>query len=203
MMNKLNLTLGIGVLALALAVIGWYLPQAIPSNNPVNHLVGGYDTTTITNPYLFQDYVTFSSATTTYGSAGTVTYETKGGVSFAYFKVPFVTTATSTPCSVKNPFGASTSTLLQHNVQITNGTSTAGLIFTTASSTTYTATTTKLYTSGTFNVAAATSPSFTISPSNVNAAEIIPNAFITTWVEGYKASGFVYGGYCSGVVSKP
>lgn len=62
-------------------------------------------------------------ATTTSGSQGTPSYYTKGGVDYADIQQAF-TTATSTPCSIANPFVSSTSTLLSYIAQITTGAST-------------------------------------------------------------------------------
>lgn len=82
--------------------------------------------TTITNPWTFQQAVTFSStisvsATSTEGSLGVPFYETKGGIDYAHVEVALTATS-SVPGIIKNPFvsTAATSTILACGVEVTS-----------------------------------------------------------------------------------
>lgn len=76
--------------------------------------------TTITNPWTFTQSVT-QSATSTANGSGTVSYETKEGIDYAYVQQSLDTTNPAAPAIVLNPFGTATTSVDHIKVVVTTG----------------------------------------------------------------------------------
>jgi hypothetical protein len=121
-----------------------------------------------------------------------------GGVEFAAVKQT-MRKATSTLCSIKNPFGGATSTLQSLDYQITTGTSTAATIVASVSTLAYaTSTTSNIVAAQSVASGAQDSMSDTFGAS-VSQADISPNNYVLMKVETYAAGGWTYTGKCQAV----
>lgn len=102
-----------------------------------------------------------------------------------------LTAATTTPCSLQNPFTATSSVSIQGNITV--GTSTAGTL-TVATSTNAFATTSLV---ATFGVGASNMYSFSVDGPSATANTIVgPSQWVVMGVSGV-SYGFTYGGSCS------
>lgn len=128
-MDKTNLTLGVALVAVILAIGGYFYPQiqqavttvgtAAPTGTisrftAVGSQYGYYVGTYGSETQIIDDSGNFVLATSTF----TGNYWTIGSINYASVQVSMAATS-SVPCSIPNPFGASTSTVLNYYAQAT------------------------------------------------------------------------------------
>lgn len=122
-----------------------------------------------------------------------------GGIDYASVQQSF-TGATTTPCSIQNPWGTATSSLMAYAMQITTGTSTASA-FDLATSTTAFATTTNLVAG--HSVASGAQTTLSWFPSGAQNAIVAPTEWVNLKTVGAGLSGYTYTGTCNAVFIKP
>ena len=106
-------------------------------------------------------------------------------------------TATTTLCSIKNPFGNATSTLVYVDYQITTGTTTASTIVANPSTLQYASTTvTNIGSVNTVASGATDSWSWNQNTASMDIGEISPDEFLLVQTEPIGLSGFTYTGFC-------
>lgn len=109
------------------------------------------------------------------------------------------TSATTTPCSIQNPFSATT-TLVGYVAQITVGTSTAASIDVGTSTTAF-ATTTNLVAAR--SVASGALDTITWFPAGAQSAILGPSEYVNVKTAGVGLSGYTWTGTCSALFLKP
>jgi hypothetical protein len=141
------------------------------------------------------------TATTTIGTSGTPSYWTVGGVKYAAVRKS-LTAATTTPCSILNPFGSATTTVTAITLQITTATSTGGTAsFDIATSTTAYATSSVIVAARTLAQGAVDTVSW--FPSGFANAQLGPNQYVLVKHNSAGQSGWTHGGTCSATFATP
>lgn len=154
--------------AVAIGVVAFVHPAPAPATSPQYGSLAGPD---IASPYLKW--------------GGVATYNT----------AQFMKTATTTLCSMQNPYAA-TSSLLSFSMQINTPTSTAAVIDVATSTSAFaTTTTTNLLTAQ--SVGSGAKATFTFDPVNNNNI-VGPGQYVLAKTEGAGVGGYTYGGTCQG-----
>ena len=122
-----------------------------------------------------------------------------GGIDWQYSAPGAMQTATTTLCSIPNPF-STTSTIEAFDYQITTGTSTASTIVGSISTSAYvTSTATNFLAAQT--VGSGAQDSLSITPT-VDAGIVGPNQYVLLKTEGAGLGGYTYTGKCQAVFRK-
>jgi len=123
-------------------------------------------------------------------------YLSIGGI-MKYYVSQRMNTATTSLCSIANPFGATTSTLESFDYQITTGTSTAATLVGTLSSLQYASSTATNFAAAQ-TVASGAQDSFSVTPL-IDAGITSPSYFAQLRSEGAGLGGYTYTGKCQAV----
>ena len=166
-------------------------------------MLGGatnYDSIDVTDGYLVDGTTVIDGSGNVVGS---ITIDesdtfTLDGVDVMAIQQSF-TAATTTPCSIANPFSA-TSTIVGYMAVITTGTSTAATIDVATSTTAY-ATSTNLVTA--YPVGSGKQAFIQWFPSGASNATLGPSEYINIKTAGAGLGGYTYTGTCSALLMKP
>ena len=179
-----------GVVALVAIIVTWVLPA--PSFGVVNNgNVTNYDALDVSDGYYVDGVLAINDNTMKLGGA-----EIKG-VSQSF------TSATTTPCSIANPFSA-TSTLIGYEMEITVGTGTAATIDVGTALTPYATTSDLLIQSSSFAAnALGTVPMPGALPTTATSTVISAGEYVNVKTNGAGLGGYTYTGTCTAVFLAP